>query len=83
VKEIVRQGKTKYAAHCSECSCDFTYERSDVRHNYVRGSDEVTCPGCGHGIRHFGESGTRWPTGGTSLHWASCARVRAERTAHE
>ena len=60
-KEILKQGIKTYTGHCDECGADFTYQREDVRHNYVRGGEDVGCPCCGHGVRHFGEAGTRWP----------------------
>jgi hypothetical protein len=60
-KEIIRKGVEKYEGRCSECGCVFTYDRSDVLHNYVNGGEWVGCPSCGHGVRHFGASGTAWP----------------------
>lgn len=62
MKEIIKPGKAKYHGHCGECGAEFTYERSDVHHNFVHGGEHVSCPICGHNVRHFGESGTRWPS---------------------
>jgi len=62
-KEIIRKGATKYTAHCGECSAVFTYEREDVHQNYVRGSECVSCPSCGHDCRHLGADATAHP------HW--------------
>ena len=64
MKTIVHPGCTQYTGLCSECGCEFTYERSDVHHNYRNGGEEVGCPTCGHGVRHFGEAGSQWPLGG-------------------
>jgi hypothetical protein len=62
MKTIIHKGINTYHGHCTECGCEFTYERSDVGHNYVRGGDWVSCPSCGHSCYHFGEGGTSRPT---------------------
>ena len=59
--KIIEPGTDVYRATCGECGCRFTYERSDVRTNYVRGGEEVSCPHCGSRCSHFGASGSRWP----------------------
>lgn len=61
MKQIVREGAKRFKGHCGECGCRFTYEREDVHRNYAVGHDQVSCPGCGHSVYHFGESGSRWP----------------------
>jgi len=61
MKEIIRDGASKYRATCHECGAVFTYQREDVRHNYVKGGEWVGCPSCGHDCHHFGASGTQWP----------------------
>ncbi len=63
-KEIISGGRDKYRATCHECAAVFTYERSDVHHNYVQGGERVSCPHCGHQMHHFGATGTRWPCEG-------------------
>jgi len=60
-KKIITAGIDAYRTTCSECGCRFTYERSDVHANYVRGGEEVSCPHCGSRCPHFGASGSRWP----------------------
>jgi hypothetical protein len=59
--KIITPGTDRYCATCTECGCRFSYERSDVHHNYVYGGERVSCPHCGHSLHHFGASGTRWP----------------------
>ena len=61
-KKIITPGTDTYRTTCHECGCQFTYERSDVWTNYVRGGDGVSCPSCGHFMHHFGTSGTVWPS---------------------
>lgn len=63
-KKIIQGGTDTYHGHCSECGCHFTYERSDVLHNYLSGGERVSCPHCGHSLRHLGEAGTQWGRGG-------------------
>jgi hypothetical protein len=58
---IIKPGRKTFHGVCSDCGCEFRYERSDVMHNYVKGGDWVHCPDCGEPMRHFGESGTSWP----------------------
>jgi DNA-directed RNA polymerase subunit RPC12/RpoP len=67
MKKIVRGGTDTYKATCHECGAVFTYQREDVHHNYIKGGEWVHCPHCGHGIMHFGASGSSWP----------CARNRS------
>ncbi len=54
MKRILHDGADRYRARCGECGCEFTYDRSDVGHNYVTGGDHVGCPHCGRPVRHFG-----------------------------
>lgn len=61
MRQIVKPGTDTYRCTCHECAAVFTYEREDVHHNYVRGGEWVSCPGCGHDHRHFGASGGVWP----------------------
>jgi hypothetical protein len=70
MKKIIHGGTSTYHAHCHECGCDFTYERSDVRENYLKGGQWVSCPSCGHDLRHLGESGTQWPGRRRDRSWA-------------
>ena len=63
-KKIIREGASAFRGHCNDCGCEFTYERSDVWTNYVRGGEGVSCPGCGAWCGHFGEGGTSWPVAG-------------------
>jgi hypothetical protein len=58
--KIITPGTTTYRVHCGNCACEFTYERGDVHHNYVRGGEWVACPTCGRSCAHFGEGGTSW-----------------------
>ena len=44
--EIIKQGQTKFTAHCYKCGCEFTYEMEDVIDN------SVICPCCKSYIRH-------------------------------
>lgn len=53
-KRVISAGDDVYRATCSECGCVFTYEREDVRHNYVSGGERVSCPHCGHDCGHYG-----------------------------
>lgn len=69
-KTIIHKGVSNYHAHCGECGCEFTYERVDVHHNYIRGGEFVACPHCGHECAHFGESGTSWPRERPMRRWA-------------
>lgn len=59
--QIVEKGADTYHGHCGECGCRFTYQRTDVHHNYVQGGARVSCPHCGQQLHHFGASGTKWP----------------------
>ena len=52
--KIITPGTDTYRATCTECGCCFSYERSDVHHNYVKGGEWVSCPQCGHGHYHRG-----------------------------
>jgi len=52
--KIITKGRDTYHATCTECACQFTYQRSDVHHNFRNGAEEVSCPHCGHGCHHFG-----------------------------
>jgi hypothetical protein len=54
MKKIIIQGSTTHRACCSECATVFSYETEDVHTNYVRGGEWVSCPHCGHAVRHFG-----------------------------
>ena len=72
--KIITPGTDVYTATCTECGCRFSYERSDVHRNYVRGGERVGCPQCGHQQHHFGASGTVWPSA-DRRDW-TCARGR-------
>ena len=50
--EIIKQGQTKFTAHCYKCGCEFTYEMEDVV------GDMVMCPCCGNHIVHGSPTGT-------------------------
>jgi hypothetical protein len=52
--EVIKEGVQKYRATCAECGAVFTYERDDVRRNFLDCRDEVACPTCGCGCRHLG-----------------------------
>ena len=65
MKKIISSGTNHYRATCHECGAVFTYQREDVRTNYARGGEEVSCPHCGHGHRHFGVTGA-WGSSGSS-----------------
>ncbi len=58
--KIVKQGSTTHRATCTDCGTVFTYERSDVHRNYVRGGEWVACPCCGENVMHLG-AGWRSP----------------------
>ena len=62
--KIITPGTDTYRATCTECGCCFSYERSDVHTNYVRGGDWVGCPQCGHQHMHLGSEGRRQGTCG-------------------
>ena len=55
--KIITPGTDRYRASCTECGCKFSYERSDVHHDYVHGGERVSCPHCGYGLYHFDTSG--------------------------
>jgi DNA-directed RNA polymerase subunit RPC12/RpoP len=64
VTNIISPGTDRYSAICTECGGRFSYERSDVHTNYIRGGKRVSCPHCGHSLHHFGASGASgivWP----------------------
>ena len=50
--EIIKEGQTKFTAHCYKCGCEFTYEMEDV----IDGA--IICPCCGNYIMHTGAVGT-------------------------
>jgi len=52
-KQIIRVGNQLHNANCRRCACQFTYELEDVYRSYTLGGEWVTCPACGHAIRHF------------------------------
>lgn len=58
-KKIISAGTDTYAATCSDCGCRFTYERCDVRTNYLKGGEWVSCPHCCHEHMHLGSEGRR------------------------
>jgi NAD-dependent SIR2 family protein deacetylase len=68
MKKIIKPGSTTFHCTCSECAAHFTYERSDVRQNYVRGGEWVSCPQCGHECRHFGNGG--WGSAHNKPSWS-------------
>lgn len=49
--EIIKQGQTKFTAHCYKCGCEFTYEMEDVV------DDGVICPCCANHIVHMDPMG--------------------------
>jgi hypothetical protein len=57
--KIITPGTDVYRANCSECGACFTYDRSDVHHNYLRGGEWVSCPQCAHPHMHLGSEGRR------------------------
>jgi len=71
-KKIIHEGRSTFHGHCQDCGCEFTYERSDVWRNYVRGGEGVACPGCGAWCRHFGAGGTSWAPGRLGRRSWSC-----------
>jgi hypothetical protein len=58
-KRIIERGQDQYVCTCAECATRFTYERSDVQHNYARGGDWVSCPHCSTPCGHYGAR-TKW-----------------------
>ena len=50
--EIIKQGQTKFTAHCYKCGCEFSYEMEDVI------GAVVMCPCCGNYIVHTNSIGT-------------------------
>lgn len=44
--EVIKHGKKKFTATCTNCDCEFTYELSDVIGGYV------SCPDCGRSVAH-------------------------------
>jgi hypothetical protein len=57
--KITTPGLDTYHLTCTECACRFTYERSDVRHNFRSGAEEISCPHCGQSHRHLGSHSLR------------------------
>jgi len=55
--KFTKQAPKTYSSDCSRCGCAFTYQLEDVHHNYTFGGEQVSCPGCGHGVRHNGSPG--------------------------
>lgn len=45
--EVIKHGKKKFTATCSNCGCEFTYELSDM---HPLGG--VDCPDCGRYVVH-------------------------------
>lgn len=45
--EVIKHGKKKFTATCTNCGCEFTYELSDM--HPLGGID---CPDCGHYVAH-------------------------------
>lgn len=41
--EVIKHGKTKFRAVCSNCGCEFTYELCDIK-----ALGGIDCPDCGH-----------------------------------
>lgn len=44
--EVIKHGKKKFRAVCSNCGCEFTYEVEDIK------LGSVTCPDCGDYVAH-------------------------------
>ncbi|MDE1834541.1 MAG: hypothetical protein KGH64_04340 [Candidatus Micrarchaeota archaeon] len=57
MRKIITKGITTYRVTCDECNAIFTYEREDIRPNYIKGGEWVSCPSCGHSVRHLGGYG--------------------------
>lgn len=51
MKVILKRPYTLFRTTCYHCGCVFTYDMSDV---FSLG-DTVTCPCCGHFVRHDAE----------------------------
>ena len=49
---VTKKAEASYPKRCGKCGTEFRYQLDDLRHNYVRGRDEVSCPGCGSGCVH-------------------------------
>lgn len=45
--EVIKHGKKKFRAVCSNCGCEFTYELCDIQ-----ALGGVDCPDCGHYVAH-------------------------------
>lgn len=44
--EVIKHGKKKFTATCTNCGCEFTYEVEDIK------LGSVTCPDCGDYVAH-------------------------------
>jgi hypothetical protein len=74
MKRIVKTGRDTYHASCTNCDCQFTYERDDVAIDYGTGTHRVSCPYCGHAMTHLGSSGIKRPMRG-KLHPSACVAI--------
>ena len=69
LKEIIKDGFTKFYADCPTCGCTFSYELSDVQ-EYDPVSVYplvVECPKCGRLIEHPDQSESDYPPQGNSF----------------
>ena len=69
MKKIIKHGKgTNYQTTCPICSCEFTYEYSDIFYDFSLitttsyGRGYVTCPECGEKIYINKSYTSYWPS---------------------
>lgn len=51
---VIYPGFDKYRGKCSECSCEFSYEREDVTRVGMSDAGCVPCPHCNRPVAHHG-----------------------------
>lgn len=44
--KVIKHGQTEYTTICKRCGCQFSYELSDLKENYIN------CPDCNNSIQH-------------------------------
>lgn len=49
--EVIKHGKKKFTATCSNCGCEFTYEVEDIH------DGKIICPDCHKEFPHIMTSG--------------------------
>lgn len=49
---ITKRRPLFFEVACHKCSCQFEFEPEDVRTNYIRGKEVVSCPECAEEITH-------------------------------